>query len=154
MPIFTERSLASTFQTISARLSNNGTMVTFASDTFFLDKLRPRDKGCSEGVAAVCSGFLRTILGLVAETASVSLRTLVSFLSIGTRYLFLLQRLEIPFDFLSLLLIQFSHVWRQSFVLVIRVSDLYSSSPWFATFNSCEPISCDEFPCHTNPIRV
>ena len=33
MPILTRRSRASTFQIISARLSKNGTMVTFASDT-------------------------------------------------------------------------------------------------------------------------
>ena len=45
----------------------------------FLDTLRPRDTVGSEGVAAVCSGFLRTILGLVAETATVSLRTLAIF---------------------------------------------------------------------------
>ena len=42
----------------------------------FLDTLRPRDKVGSEGVAAVCSGFLRTILGFMLETALVSLRTL------------------------------------------------------------------------------
>ena len=35
MPIFTRRSRARTFQIISARLSKNGTMVTFASDTSF-----------------------------------------------------------------------------------------------------------------------
>ena len=50
-------------------------------------------------------------------------------LSTGSRYLFLLQRRLIPFDSLSLLLIQFSHVWRHSFL--IEVSDLYSSSPLF-----------------------
>ena len=36
MPIFTRRSRASTFQIISARLSENSIMVTFASDTSFL----------------------------------------------------------------------------------------------------------------------
>ena len=35
MPIFTRRSRASTFQIISALLLKTGTMVTFASDTFF-----------------------------------------------------------------------------------------------------------------------
>ena len=35
MPILTRRSRASAFQIISARLSKNGTMVTFASDTSF-----------------------------------------------------------------------------------------------------------------------
>ena len=47
------------------------------------------------------------------------------FLSTGNRYLFLLQRLTIPVDTLSLLLLPFSHDWRQSFV--IAVSDLFSS---------------------------
>ena len=36
MPTFTGRSHASTFQIISARLSENGTMVTFALDTSLL----------------------------------------------------------------------------------------------------------------------
>ena len=35
MPLFTRRSRAGTSQIISARLSKNGTMVTFASDTSF-----------------------------------------------------------------------------------------------------------------------
>ena len=35
MPIFSRRSRANTFQKISARLSKNGTIVTFASDTYF-----------------------------------------------------------------------------------------------------------------------
>ena len=34
--MFTRRSRASTFQIISARLSKNGSMVTFALDTSFL----------------------------------------------------------------------------------------------------------------------
>ena len=42
---------------ISARLSESGTMVTFASDTSLFDTLRPRDTVGSEGVAAVCSAF-------------------------------------------------------------------------------------------------
>ena len=98
----------------------------------FLDTLRPRDTVGPEGVAAVCSGFLCTILGFVTESVSVSLRTLAFFLSSGSRYLFLLQRRLIPFDSLPLLLIQVSRAKRQSFV--IEVSDLYSSSPSFSTF--------------------
>ena len=67
LPILTRRSR--TFQIISAQSSKNGPMVTFASDTSF-----PRH---------MCGGnvfwILRTILGLVAETATVSLRTLATF---------------------------------------------------------------------------
>ena len=57
MPIFTRRSRARTSQIISARLSKNGTMVTFSSDTSFPDTLRPRDIDGSEDVAALGSGF-------------------------------------------------------------------------------------------------
>ena len=59
MPIFTRRSRASTFQIISARLSKNGTMVSFLPWWIFLffDTLRPRDKDGSESVAALWSGF-------------------------------------------------------------------------------------------------
>ena len=49
----------------------------------FLDTL-PRERAGSEGVAALCSGFLRTILGLALETASVSLRTLAFFFPLVT----------------------------------------------------------------------
>ena len=45
----------------------------------FLDTLRPRDIEGSEDVAAFGFWFLRTILALVRETASVSLRTLAFF---------------------------------------------------------------------------
>ena len=53
--------------------------------------------------------------GLVAETATVSLRTLAFFFPLVTDTF-------ASFDSLSLHLIQFSHAWRQSFV--IEVSDL------------------------------
>ena len=151
MPIFTRRSRASTFQIISARLSKNEPMVTFASDTSL-----PRHTSTSwcswlRSVAAVCSGFLRAILGFVAETATVSLRTLAFLLSTADKYLFLLQRLTIPFDSLTLLLIRFSRVWRQSFEM--EVSGLYSSSPWFTTFDMMASSSSDESPCRTILIR-
>ena len=110
MPIFTRRSRVSTFQIVSARLSKNGPMVTFASDTSL-----PRHTSTSHDLGSRggnCKGLLANA-GL--------------FLSTGNRYLFHRQRRTIPFDSLSLLLIQFSHAWRQSFV--IKVSDLYSSSP-------------------------
>ena len=42
------------FKKKTARLSENGTMVTFASDTSFL---QPCDKDGSESVAALWSGF-------------------------------------------------------------------------------------------------
>ena len=50
----------------------------------FLDTLRPRDKDGSEGVAALCSGFLCAILGFVAETATVFLQTLALFCPLVT----------------------------------------------------------------------
>ena len=50
----------------------------------FVDTLLPRDRAGSEGVAAVCSGFLPTILDCVAETATVSLRTLDFFFPLVT----------------------------------------------------------------------
>ena len=114
VPIFTRRSRAGKFQIISTRLSKNGPIVTFASDTSL-----PRRTSTSWRVWLGWRGgsvlwCLCTILGFVTETASVCLRTLAFFLSTGNRYLFLLQRRLIPFDSWSLLLIQFSHVWRQS----------------------------------------
>ena len=60
------------------------------------------------------------LIGLLSNTGRL--------LSSGNRHLIVFPRKTIPFDSLSLLLIQFSHAWRQSFV--IEVSDLYSSSPW------------------------
>ena len=71
------------------------------------------------------------------------------FLSTGNRYLFLLQRRTIPLDSSSLLLVQFSHAWRQIFV--IEVFDRNSSSPWFSTSDSWEPISSDESPFRIIP---
>ena len=81
MPIFKRRSNAGTSQIISARLSKNGPMATFASDTSLP---RPRDTVGSEGVAAVWSGFCARFLGFVTETALVSLRTLAFFLPLVT----------------------------------------------------------------------
>ena len=68
-------------------------------------------------------------------------------LSTDNRYLFLLQRLTIPFDSLSLVLIQFSHAWRQSFVTVI--SDLFIFSPWFSISDNWASIFFDESPSRT-----
>ena len=152
MPIFTRRSRASTLQIISARLSENGTMVTFALDTSFL---RHTSTSWHWGLRKVwrhCgSGFLAhdryshagNCIGLPSNTGL--------FLSTGNRYLFLLQRHSIPFDSWPLLLFQFSRVWRQSFA--IEVSDLYSSSPLSSIFDNWASISSDESPCRTIPIQ-
>ena len=107
-------------------------MLTFASDTSL-----PRHTSTSwYDWLGRCGGsvfwLLRTILGIVAETATVSSRTLAFFLSTGNRYLFLLQRQWFPFDSLPRLQIQFSCVWHQSFVN--GVSDLFNSSPWSSNF--------------------
>ena len=50
----------------------------------FLDTLRPRDIEGSEGVAAFGFWFLRTIVALMRETASVSFRTLAFFFPLVT----------------------------------------------------------------------
>ena len=94
MPIFTRRSRASTFQIISARLSESGTMVTFALDTSFP---RPRDNDGSEGVAALCSGFCARSL-LSCQKLHWSPSEHWPFTSTGNRYHFLLQRHSFPFD--------------------------------------------------------
>ena len=64
----------------------------------FLDTLRPRDTVGSEDVAALCSGFEHdryshagNCIGLLSKTGL--------FLSTGNKYLFLLQRLLVPYDF-------------------------------------------------------
>ena len=151
MPTFTRRSRASTFRKIAAQLSENGTMVTFASDTSF-----PRHTSTSwYGWLRRCGGsvfwFLRTILGFVAETATVSLQTLAFLISSDDKYLFLLQHHSIPFDSWPRLLFQFSCVWLQSFVN--GVSDLYSSSPLSSIFHNWASKTSDESPCRTIPLR-
>ena len=57
MPISTKRSRAITLQIVSARLSNNGTMVTFASHSSFPRHTSTSWQGGSERVAALWSGF-------------------------------------------------------------------------------------------------
>ena len=88
MPMCTSRSRTGTSQIISARLSKNGKMVTFASDASFLNKLRPRDIDGSGSVAAVSFCFLRTVVTLMPETALVSLRTLAFFFPLVTETFF------------------------------------------------------------------
>ena len=118
----------------------------------YFDTRRPVDTVGSEGVAALCSGSCArdrychagNCTGLTCEHWPFSFT--------GNRCLFLLQRQLIPFNSLPLLLFQFSRAWRQS--SVIEVSDLYSSSPLFSTFDNWGSISSDESPCRTSPMRL
>ena len=86
-------------------------------------------KGLARKVWRQCVLFFAHDLGFRGENCNGLLANTGLFLSTCNRYLFLLQHQWFPFDSLPRLLIQFSHAWRQSFV--IEVSDLYSSLPWF-----------------------
>ena len=98
--MFTRRSRAGTFQIISksARLSKNGTMVTFclgyfSSSTHFVLVTRMAHKVSRQCVLVFGHdlGFRDgNCIGLLANTGL--------FLSSGNRYFFLLQRRSIPFD--------------------------------------------------------
>ena len=107
MPIFTRRSRASTSQIVSARLSKNGLMVTFASSTslprtHFDLVIRLAQKAWRQCVQVFVHDLgLRdgSCIGLLANTGLV--------LFTGNRYLFLLQRRTIPFDSWPLLLFRF-----------------------------------------------
>ena len=90
------RSRASTFQITSARLSKNGTMVTFALDTSLLRHTREKDG--SEGVAALGSGFFWHDRYSHARNCTAFLSNTGLFLSNWNKNLFLLQRLLVPFD--------------------------------------------------------
>ena len=124
MPIFTRRSRASTAQITSARMSKNGPMVTFASDTSLL-----------RHTSTSWYGWLRSWVS--CRTALVSLRTQTFFFPLVTD--------TFSSNAEPRILIQFSHAWCQSFA--IEVSDLYSASPLFSTLDSLEPMSYDESPC-------
>ena len=123
IPIFTRRSRTITTQIVSARLSKNGPTVClgyFSSSTHSDRVIRLAQMAWRQCVLVFVHdlGFCgRKCMGRLANTGLV--------LSTGNRYLFLLQRLRIPFNASSLVLIHFSHAWRQSFV--IEVYDLYSS---------------------------
>ena len=84
MPLFTRRSRASTFQIVSARLSKNCTMDTFALDT---SCLRHTSTSWHRGLGR-CGGFrfsiLCMIVTLMPETALVSFRTLAFFFPLVT----------------------------------------------------------------------
>ena len=116
----------------------------------FFDALLPRERAGSGRVAAVRSFFARD-LGFRGGNCNGLLANTGLFLSTGNRYPFLLQRLTIPFDSVPLLMMQFSHAWRQSFV--IEVSDLYFFSPSSSICDSQVQRSSDESPCRTITIR-
>ena len=97
MPIFTRRSRASTLQIISARLSENGTMVTFASDTsssthFDLVTRMAQKAWRHCGLVFVHDRYSRAgnCIGLHSNTGL--------FLATGNRYFFLRQRHSFRFD--------------------------------------------------------
>ena len=150
MPIFTRRSRAGTFQKNTCTVVEEwhhgySCLVYFSSSTHFDLVIRLAQK-----VWRQCVLVFAHDLGFRGGNCNGLLANIGFFLPTGNRYLFLFQRRSIPFDSLPLLLFQFSHAWRQSFV--IEVSDLFSS-PWFSTFDSWEPISSDESPCRTILIR-
>ena len=113
MPIFARRSRASTFQIICT-IPEEWTHGYSCPRYFFLDTLRPRVIDVSVGGAAFGVGFgARSLLSCRKLHRSPCAQCL--FLSTGDRYLFLLHRRLLPFDFFPRLQIQFSHVWRRSF---------------------------------------
>ena len=150
-PVFTERSRANTSQTTSARLSKNGPMVSFASDTSlprhtstsWCGRLNKRWRQCVLVFAHDRYSHDGSCTGLLSNTGLI--------LSTGNKHLFLLQHHSTTFDSWSLFLIQFSHAWHQSFV--IEVSDLCSSSPLSSISDNCASTSSDESPCRTIPKR-
>ena len=98
MPIFTRRSRASTSPILSARLSKNGTMVTFASDTplsstHFDLVIRLAQKAWRQCVLGLVHDHYSrdgNCIGLLSNTGL--------FAATSKRYLFLLQRHFSPFD--------------------------------------------------------
>ena len=95
--------------------------------------------------------FLRKILGLVPETARVSLRTLAFFFPLITGTFSSINAWQSHSTLYHCSWFNSPHAWRRSFA--IEVSDLYSSSSWFSTFDSWEPMSSNESPCRTIRIR-
>ena len=145
MPRLTRWSRASTFQEEFARLSKNGPMANFASDTSFsrhhlylVSLMAQRVERLPVPVlvhdhhshAGNCTG-LPSNTGL--------------FLSTGKIYLFAFQRHLCPPDAWSLYLFRCSRVWRQNFA--VEVSVLYSSSPLSSFFDNWASISSDESSC-------
>ena len=84
MPIFTKLSRAFTLHLKSTPLSKNGSMVTFASDTSLLRHTSTSWYGWLRKCGGRVFWLLRAILGFLAETAMVSLRTLAFFFPLVT----------------------------------------------------------------------
>ena len=150
MPTFTRRSRTAASQIVSALLTKNGPMVIFASDTSLRDTSTSghdwlRRRGGS--VFWFCARSWASWRKLHRSPCEHWL----SF-STGNQHLFLLQCRFIGLDL-------FHCSWINSLVpgvkfCLIEVSDLYSSSPWFATFDTWASISSDESPCRKIPIRL
>ena len=128
MPIFTRRSRARTFQITSARLSKNGTVVTFASNPSC-----PRHTSTSRhGWLRRCGGFVFWFLRMIVTLICTSLRTLAFFFPLVTGTFSSFNANDSLFDPWPRLLFQFSRAWRQSFS--IWVSDLCFFPPSFFQF--------------------
>ena len=133
MPTLTRRSRASTFQIVSARLSKNDTRITFALGYFFsstqldLVPLMAQKVWRLSVLVFVHDRYAhaRNCTGLPSNIGL--------FLSNGNKYLFLLQRHVIPFNSCPLLLFQFSHAWRQSFVIVVLIYTPFHHCPLILT---------------------
>ena len=130
---------------VFARLSSELPRRTPASDTPFSRHTSTSCHGRLRRCAGFRCRFLCTIVTLMPETASVSLRTLAFFFPlVACMYLFLLQRHFNPFRFLTTAPV---------LILPCEVSDLYFFSPSFSIFHHWASISSDEFPCHTILVR-
>ena len=153
MPIFTRRSRAGTLQIKCLHgCRKMDPWLLFASDASLLWHTSTSCKGLARKVWRQCVLVFAHDLGFRGGNCIGLLANPGLFLSTGKKYLVHFRHQRFPSDSLPRLLIQFSHVWRQSFVN--EVSDLYFSSPWFSTFDSWEPISSDESPCRTILIRL
>ena len=148
MPIFTRRSRANTFQNNICKVVEEWThgyfcLGYFSSSTHFDLVMRLAQKVWRQCVLV----FAHDLESRGGNCNGLFLNTGL-LLSTGNKYLFLLRRHLFPFDFL---ISQFSHAWRQSFV--IEVSDLYSLFTTVFNFDHWEPVCSDESPYRTIPIR-
>ena len=146
MPIFTRRSRASTLQIISARFSENGTMVTFALDTSFL---RHTSTSCHRWLRR-CGGiwcrFSGTIVTLMPEAALVSFGTLAFVFPLVTSTFS-------SFNATHFLATRNHCSCLNSLISGAKVSDLFSFSPSSSISDNWASISVDEFPCRTEQFQ-
>ena len=91
MPISTRRSRASTFQIISPRLSENGTMVTFAFDTSFSSTHFNPVTWMAQKVWRHCGLVFVHDLGYRGGNSKGTLSNMGLLLSTGNIFLFLFQ---------------------------------------------------------------